>query len=497
VKVPADFPARTPSRRPLVAILPKNTNRQKKYMKHLFTLILSLGISSLIFAQEAAPKIKGKVKISVTEGTFDCDLTISNIPRIDDYLIRLNAGMNLLHIKSKKPSEFVLSYGKSRNDSTSGGESSAYYFPDNTGKGKFLPQELQFRYTGKFPIATDTIQNYSKIDWKGNIAFNGFSVRADGGQTAWYPYLYDAKKDIAYSKMIYDIEVECTDCSTIYINGSKPVKSQKATFKSEQPYELAMFSGKFDFVDDGNIILLNPTFSEQSINDFSKLVSQFKAYYEQKLHIKFSESPVFVNTTPTSINNGWLFVSYPTIMGIGWGNNGLGALFIKEEQDSYKQYIAHELGHYYFGTYKVPNSELGDMISEGFAEYLSLKLVEELQGKPFYDKKLEKKFEYLKDFKSLPISQIKSVSDIEDRQTFVYDYAPMIFISIEKEIGMKKMWEWISNILKTETEFTNYNFLISTLQSTLKDKKKTQLIIDQYFSNEKSIENALNKVQNK
>jgi hypothetical protein len=156
----------------------------------------------LSFAQENTPTLKGKVKISILEGTFECDLTIANIPKIQDYVIRLNSGMNLLHIKSKKPNEFVLGYRKSDKDSTSTGESSAYYFADNTGKGKFLPQELQFRYVGKFPVANDTIQNYTRQDWKGNIAFNGLSVRTDGRQSAWYPYLYDAKKDVSYEEMI-------------------------------------------------------------------------------------------------------------------------------------------------------------------------------------------------------------------------------------------------------------------------------------------------------
>lgn len=464
-------------------------------MKHLFTIILSVGISFLSFAQENSPKIKGKVKLSITEGTFDCDLTISNIPRIQEYWIRLNSGMNLLHIKSKKPNEFILGYNKSDKDSTATGESSAYYFPDNTGKGKFLPQELQFRYVGKFPIANDTLQNYTKEDWKGNIAFNGLSVRTDGRQSAWYPYLYDAKKDITYEKMTYEIEIECLDCSTIYVNGNQPVQSKKTVLKSEQPYELALFCGKFEVANDGNLILLNPTFSKQDINDFSKIIAEFKSYYEQKLKIKFAEPPVFVNTTPTSIKNGWLFVSYPTIMGIGWGNNGLGALFNKEQQSWFKQYIAHELGHYYFGTYKVPNSVLGDMISEGFSEYLSLKLVEELQGKEIYLKKIEEKIKSLNDYNTLPISEIKSETDITDRETFVYDYAPMLFIAIEKEIGSKKMWEWIRSVLTTTTEFTNYDYLLSTLRNTVKNEKKTQQLTELYLSNKKSVTTILTKVK--
>ncbi|WP_374549454.1 hypothetical protein [Flavobacterium sp.] len=466
-------------------------------MRKLLTIILCLGIYFLSFAQENTPTLKGKVKISILEGTFECDITIANIPKIQDYVIRLNSGMNLLHIKSKKPNEFVLGYRKSDKDSTSTGESSAYYFADNTGKGKFLPQELQFRYVGKFPVANDTIQNYTRQDWKGNIAFNGLSVRTDGRQSAWYPYLYDAKKDVSYEEMIYDIEIECADCSSIYINGNKPVKATKTILKSKQPYELALFCGKYDIVDDGNLILLNPTFSKQDINDFSKIISQYKKYYENKLKINFTEPPVFINTTPTSLKNGWLFVSYPTIMGIGWGNDGLGALFEKKQQDWYKQYIAHELAHYYFGTHIVPNSELGDMISEGFAEYLSLKLVEEMQGKEFFDKKLEEKFKYLKDFKTTPISRIKSITDIEDRQTFVYDYAPMMFIAIEKEIGAKKMWKWINNILNTKTDFTNYDFLLLTLKNAVNNEEKMIKIKEKFFQNENSTENILNILKNK
>ena len=274
-------------------------------------------LSTKMFSQDNAPHLKGKVNISIKEGTFECDLTLSNIPRIKDYLIRLNSGMNLLHIRSKKPNNFVLGYDKSDKDSTSTGESSAYYFPGNAKNTKFLPEELQFRYVGKFPVANDTIDNFSKQDWKGNIAFNGMSVRSDGSQSAWYPIIYDAKKDIAYDRVVYDIEINCADCSTIYVNGNKPVSSNSAHLLSNEPQEMALYCGNYDVVDDGNIAILNPKFPDEKIKQFSILVSSYKKYYEQKLNIKFNQTPTFINTTPTSKKNGWLFVSYPTIMGIG------------------------------------------------------------------------------------------------------------------------------------------------------------------------------------
>lgn len=466
-------------------------------MKQIITTLLILGISSIINAQENPPSLSGKVKISIIEGTFECDLTMSNIPPIQDYLIRLNAGMNLLHIKSLKPNEFVIIEDKSRNDSTSSGESLAYFFPDNTGKGKFLPDELQFKYVGKFPVVTDTIVNYSRADWRGNIAFNGYSVRAEGVQGAWYPYLYDAKNDVTYEQMNYNITIDCIDCSTIYINGNKPIHAQKATFKSEKPYELSLFCGNYEFFNDENLFLLNPTFTQNDIHDFSKLVGSYKEYYEGNLNIKFAEPPIFVNSTPTAPNYGWLFVSYPTIMGIGYGNLGLGALFDKKQQNLYEQFIAHELGHYYFGTYKVFNSELGNMMSEGFAEYLSLKLVEELKGKKTYNQLLEEKFEVLKTFKTIPISKINSISDIKDKERFVYNYAPLMFIAIEQEIGKEKMWEWLKNILNTNTVFTNYDFLLSTLHKTVNNEKTILKIVDNYFNSEESMENIITQLKRK
>jgi hypothetical protein len=182
-------------------------------------------------------------------------------------------------------------------------------------------------------------------------------------------------------------------------------------------------------------------------------------------------------------------------MGIGYGNLGLGALFDKK-QNWYEQLIAHELGHYYFGTYKVFNSELGGMMSEGFAEYLSLKLFEELKGKKSYNQLIEEKFEILKTFNTLPISKINTIRDIQDRERFVYNYAPLMFIAIEQEIGSKKMWEWLFNILNTKTDLTNYDFLLSTLQSTLNDEKTVLKIINKYFNSEQSMGNILSLIKN-
>ncbi|MEX8546944.1 MAG: hypothetical protein V5804_05010 [Mucilaginibacter sp.] len=163
--------------------------------KFLNCLLLLTVIFQFAKAQDTIPILKGSVNISIAKGTFDCDIILENIPRIKNYVIRLNSGMNILYFKSLDKN-FLISYDKALNDTSSTHESIGYFFPDNTGKAKFLPHSLEMRYTGKYPIATDTVINYSRQDWKGNIAFNGYSVRTDGFQTCWYPVLYDVTKDV-------------------------------------------------------------------------------------------------------------------------------------------------------------------------------------------------------------------------------------------------------------------------------------------------------------
>lgn len=76
-------------------------------MKNL--LVLTIILSSIqLQAQEKAPMITGKVNISIKEGTFECDVTLSDIPHLKDYFIRLNSGMNVLHFRSKEPNDFLI-----------------------------------------------------------------------------------------------------------------------------------------------------------------------------------------------------------------------------------------------------------------------------------------------------------------------------------------------------------------------------------------------------
>jgi hypothetical protein len=98
------------------------------------------------------------------------------------------------------------------------------------------------------------------------------------------------------------------------------------------------------------------------------------------------------------------------------GEYGLSGLFDEKKGDNMKQVMAHELGHYYFDTYLRLNTELGHVIDEGFAEYLSFKATKKILGDSSYTQLLNSKLQSLQYFKPLALSKIKIEADYKNRE---------------------------------------------------------------------------------
>jgi hypothetical protein len=459
----------------------------------IVTTALLFLFSKSSIAQDSIPLLTGKVNISITKGTVDCELTLSNIPRIKDYFIRLNSGMNIRYFRNPE-NNYKIYFDKSFFDTLSSGESNAYFFPSNGGKDKFLPNAIEFKYVGMYPVISDSTKDYSVEDWKGNVAFNGYSLRVDGSQSAWYPVLFDIKKEQRYDKVKYNIEINCPDCNSLYVNGSLPVTGSTGHFKSDVPQQLTLYCGNYKTSNVNGTYILNPDISEEQIKQFGNFTNDFKKYYSDKLGIPYKQAITYVHTTPTSKDNAWLFVSYPTIVIIGRDQYGLKGLFDEKKANWFRLYIAHELGHYYFGSYKVFNSPLGDMMSEGFSEYLSWQVGKHLMNDSTYIKMVKQKIKALNNFTATPFGNITSQSDYKNRELYVYYYAPLIFSAIEKEVGEQVMWKWLKAILETKADFTNYAFLEQTLSSVLPEKNKMETLKSKYFYSDQSLENAIKTV---
>ncbi len=444
-----------------------------------------------ILSSELPIKLTGTIDISVRNGTIDANFQLENIPKLNNYLIHLNSSFNIQYFRNEKDS-FNYTYEKIY-DTRYSEESFGYFFRNDTTKNKFLPDTIQFKYTGKFPVITDMNTASERGDWKGNIAFNGKTIRTDGFQTAWYPILYDIEQDKRYDEVTYDIEVICLDCKSIYVNGSKPITAKHGSFKREKPVSLTLFAGEYNIGKQNGSYYLNSGLSTPQMSELGRLTSSFENYYQEKLSLPYGENVVYIHTAPISKKDSWFFVSYPSIVTINHNKSGLSNFFDESKSSWFKPFIAHELAHYYFGTYKKFNSVLGDMFTESLAEYLSLKLTKQLIDEKTYLENINKKLNKLEDKTFTAIKEVKSSSDYGDRNQYVYTYAPIIWLAIEREIGEEKMWLWLNKMLTIETEKTDYKFMIEALANVLNDDNKLKFLIEKYFSTKNSVINA--KVQ--
>lgn len=446
-------------------------------------LLTSLSAS----AQDTIPHVTGKVTISVKKGTIACDLTLSNMPRLQDYYLRLNSGMNIRYIRNAEPNMQPLNYERSLQDTLSSGESSAYYIPAWNESGKYLPSTIRFNYVGMFPVITDTT---SVADWRGNIAFNGSTLRADGIQSAWCPILYDVKTDTRYEKVTYDLAVTCEDCSVIYLNGSQPVSGTHAVLSSNKSQDLTLFAGDFKSVSIDGDYFLNPDADSGQLAGLNKILHSYQTYFEKKLTVPYKGSTTYIQTTPVSKNNSWLFASYPTIVKVSW-DEGMKSFASKEKGAGFLQYMAHELAHYYFGNVRTFNSATGDMISEGFAEYLSLHITRRFISDSLYQESMQSKVRAMRNLVPVPVAKIRSKADYTNRELYVYYYAPLLFSALEKEIGEEKMWEWMKSLLLSPVTLTNYAFFEETLKKAVNNKTTYDRLYDRYFNSDSSFQHIV------
>ncbi len=461
-------------------------------IKPFLTSLIGVFYSIVLLGQPAAPTIKGTAKISIKKGTIECDFIMSDMPNITSYSLRINSGMNIRAFKDLKYG-IPLYYDTEVKDTLSYGSTMGYYLHENVGNpGRYLPEQLEVKYAGMFPVVPDSASGYQATDFRGNVAFNGYSLRVDGFQAAWYPVLYDMKNQVQYDKVRYDITLSCDDCSVLFVNGSSPVKARAARFSSIVPRQMSIYVGNFETVLVNDTWILNPDMSKSQQSGFIGLVNGFKDYYQNSLGIPFKGEVTFVQTKPTaSPDHAFAFVSSPTIFNVGVGDYGLGGLFNPEGGIHMKQVLAHELAHYYFGTYLRMNTEFGHVIDEGFAEYLSFKAVRHNLGEAAYKEIIDGKLAALKHFAPLPFTAIRDEKDYKVREYYLYYFAPIILIAIEKEIGEKAMLHWLNIMLNTKTDFTDYPFMERTFLAAQSDKLNAKILTSKYFSSPDALKNAV------
>ena len=421
-------------------------------MKKLLSLLITFCCIATLKAQ--VPHLSGQVEISMSTGQVSCNFTISNIPDLGkEYQILLNKGFNIKYIKDS--ANKTLSYSGYYNGKMRG--EGLTYIPVAGNDVLTNPKTLHINYLGSFPIYTDTL-NFT--DFKGLIAFNGKTMRATD-QSKWYPIIYDVKNDRQIEQLTFDIEVISKDAKTIFVNGDLPKAAPKARFTSKVPLSPMLFVGNYDVQNTKNAMFLNTAMNAKQLKVFEENIAEIKSYYSKNLNIPYETKNIFIEHEPIEkFNKGrsWGFVSFPVIAfaGIKLGD------MVSEEKSSLKDssdypFIAHEIGHYYFGDVLQPNSTLFWFFLESTAEYLSVKAAEAKFGKEFTAKYFRERGKELKNFKAVPLNKITEMNQISG--TYRYYYGPFLLRGLEQIIGEKRMFKYLTTILKADKSFTNYDFL--------------------------------------
>jgi hypothetical protein len=259
-------------------------------------ILISFFASNLVFGQTKIPLLSGNVKVSVQNGTIECDLKLTELELPMDYSIRLNKGMNILNMEVKNPDAFLVGFNRDLTDSIQSDETVSYYIPSNSKGEKFYPDNIRFSYVGKFPVVNDTIESkMQKEDWRGNVAFVKSNLRVDGLQSAWYPTIYDPINELQYDQFKYDITIDCNDCETMYLNGAIPTKGKSTNFKSEVAREPLLFIGKYNIQESETAYLLNSNFTNVELKEIDELNNQIFDYLTNYTNIKYQDKIVWID----------------------------------------------------------------------------------------------------------------------------------------------------------------------------------------------------------
>jgi len=430
----------------------------KIYLVTAVLMMLSLCETSL-YAQ--APHLTGTIDISIKNRTLSCNLSYDNIP--EGYEILLNQAF-------KNPS-----FSTENKKFKAKKKSNVAHYVDA------YQYELPNGLSGKVQLIYDYSEQDAKknkgvaSDWKGNLAFNNQTIRASE-QTAWYPIWYSDTEERKITDVSYDLEITCSDCKSIYLNGSLPREGQYGRLTSKKAVPLLLFAGLFDFNIINNISLVNSPLGQEQDAQVILYLDEVRAFYEEKMQMRLEKDLTLLSSEPTTADNAWLFATYPTIAIIGNDNWGMKGLFKNGAIDEARMSsLAHEVGHYYIGNVFKPRGPLFWVLLEGLTEYISLQANREIFGLDFYHQSL---FKYRSQVQGLPFLHLSDINHQDEISgLYRYAYVPLLFTAIEREIGKDNMWQWIQHLLSyKESTYTDYAFFKrSFIESGMSERLYTDI----------------------
>ena len=91
----------------------------------------------------------------------------------------------------------------------------------------------------------------------------------------------------------YDLEVTCTDCQTLYLNGSVPGTGPHQRLALTKPVGLMLFAGNYPAQSAGANWLLNSTLTPSQAATFGLFVARGAAIHEKHLGMPYRQALAF------------------------------------------------------------------------------------------------------------------------------------------------------------------------------------------------------------
>lgn len=419
-----------------------------------FLAILVLA-SSPLAAQ--APHLTGRVEIGLSKGTLSADLCLRNLPSANLIRVLLHHGLNVRAMTDSAghplPYEGPLSLQ---------GDALAYTVTvADTGPH---PRSLCVSYGGQYPV-------YSRLDaaadYKGEIAFTGITMRA-AEQTKWYPVLADSVTGQIALDESYDLVIHCPECTAVFVNGSAPHPGPDVHLTSDTPRPLLLFAGKFHYRQVAGTWFLNATLADSEARALASTIGRIEQVDARLLGIPFRDSLVLIQHSATNQahrQGTWGFTTWPSIAfaGTPLARLAQGATGRDSTMSWVRAFLAHELGHYCFGTLMQPRGAYRWFYLESTAEYLSMLVSRELDGPGAYRQSLNLHLQSAERLKTpVRFDRISEASQIGE--VYRYRYAPLLLVALERRIGQDRMREVLHTIVSAPASVPrDYRFLEATV----------------------------------
>ncbi|MBH1431253.1 hypothetical protein I5U42_08070 [Stenotrophomonas maltophilia] len=388
----------------------------------------------------STPLTTGSVRLDIASGRVEGDVCVSNRPAGSLNTFVLNAGLNVARVTDGDGARL---------------DFQGWYAPGVDGEARVYTvakpsATLCVQYVGAFPVYA---RHDAPTDFKGLMAFNGDSTRFTE-QSAWLPQAFDPKARVRSSESRYDLQVDCNGCRFLYLNGSPAIEGAQGRFRSEKARPILLFGGSGPITRTAQVTILNETLPTAKVDALSSTVQKVADVHSRYMGVPLADRPTFLRmVTLNQIERDregseWGFATWPTIaMSGSIGNVADSLLAGGEKADRRVQYIAHEMGHYYFGTLNRPQGPYLWVLLESSAEFLSIKALREITGDDVADRYIARLQSAIdKTDKPLPaFDAIDGNSDLGE--LYRYGYGPLLLLSLEKQVGEAKMQAFMRGLL--------------------------------------------------